>query len=662
MIQMSFKVLSVVAVLFLLLLGALVGPVREDDRLSDRMRKMLQDAGVNLADVEGAHPVEADLFHPDARSSTPALGGRIIEHIPSQPANLCYPIENSAVTHWILRDIHAPLLRLNMESWEYETVLAVSYDIEDTVILKGGRTAGIVYGKVEDGGEVWIVTSGSSANPRVRQEVPKAEVESVERGTVFTFHLRDDVVWHDGHPFDAADVVFSMQLYGNPYVDCDKIRSGFADIVDTELIDATTVRFFYKEQYFQAMETFGETFVTLPRHLYDLHDPDHVDHDPDADEEALAAAINDNPHNIDWVGLGPYRMTTWERGQYIEAERFEDYFKKDPAEVGYADFLRWRYISDDDLAFEALLNEELDIFARIKTEDYFGQLTQQEIFTEKFYKAYTYTGAFGYTCWNLHRSKFKDPRVRTALALAFPTDEWTETKYLGLAMRVTGSMFFMTPSYDLTVEPVPYDPLAAEDLLAEAGWYDRNGNGIVDKDGEEMIIEWLMPSGNKASEANGQKMQEAFQQIGVRLEIKSYEWATFLDRIYNRDFDAANLAWVLEGLESDPKQLWHGDNAKFELRSSNRGLNDPECDRLIDAGRRELDQEKRYAIWHQLQRRIYELQPYMFSQNPPRKVGFNKNLRGVKLYIFSPGYRMRDMYYEEGTPGTRPLPAEFAGG
>ena len=84
--------------------------------------------------------------------------------------------------------------------------------------------------------------------------------------------------------------------------------------------------------------------------------------------------------------------------------------------------------------------------------------------------------------------------------------------------------------------------------------------------------------------------------------------------------------------------------------------NDPVVNDLIERGRRELDEAKRMEIWHELHRRIYDLQPFLFGMNVPRKIAFSKQLRGVKLYKFSPGYRLRDMYFEEGTPGTRPLP------
>jgi peptide/nickel transport system substrate-binding protein len=404
------------------------------------------------------------------------------------------------------------------------------------------------------------------------------------------------------------------------------------------------------------MQTFNDTLCILPSHLYDLKDPDNKDYKPEATESEQGTYINDNPHNIDFVGLGPYDLVEWERDQYLKAVRFPDYFEKDPGKTGYADELRWRYVQNDDAAFQALLNGELQIFRRVKTEDYFGELTQQPTFVEGFYKAYSYVGQYSYLAWNMYRPKLSDVRVRTALAYAFDEPAWIKNKYFGLAVQITGPAFFLSPFYNYAVQPLPCDPGKAEELLAEAGWYDRDGDGVVDKDGEALDIEFLYPAGNKASEAYGQKLQESFAKVGVKLDLAPLEWASFLERMLDRDFDSCNLAWVLPEPESDPKQIWHSEEGSREKRSSNHsGYCDPESDQLIDALRRELDVEKRIELWHKLHARIYSLQPYLFAQTPPQKYAFDKNLRGVKLYNFAPGYSMRDMYYAEGTPGTRPL-------
>lgn len=616
--------------------------------------------GVTAEDLAGPHPLQRDERHPDGdREVRPALGGRVIQHVSTQPAGLCYTIENSWATSNMLKELHDSLLDFNWETWEQDLELAVRMDIEDTLILKGGRAednGNIVYGVVEEYPEHYLVRSGSVENPIEEQRIAKSDVESLERGTVFTFQLREGVKWHDGHLFDAEDVLFSWDVYNNPAVDCDKIRYRFKSIVHGEVLASHTIRFFYDEQYFQAVQTFNDTLCILPRHLYDLTDPDNVDYNPAADMTERGTYINDNVHNHEWVGLGPYKLVEWAQDEYVEATRFDDYYISDPEKRGYLDTLRWRFIKDDELAYQALLNEEIDTFNRVKTEDYFGPKTATPDFTANFYKTYVYTGQFGYTGWNLYSPKLSDVRVRTALAMAFDEPGWITSKYKGLAVQVTGSQFFIGPGYDHSIEPLPYDPDGAEALLAEAGWYDRNNDGIVDKDGVELVIEWLMPAGNAASASHGQKMQESYAKIGVRLDIQQLEWSTFLDRIYDRDFEGCNLAWVLDSIESDPKQLWHSDQAAPDLRSSNHsGYADEESDRLIDAIRIELDADKRAKLFHQLHARIYELQPYSFAQNPPTKLAFNKKIRGIKLYHFTPGFRLRDMYYEEGTPGTRPL-------
>jgi peptide/nickel transport system substrate-binding protein len=615
--------------------------------------------GVRPEDVAGPHVPEKDAFNPDRSDVSPALGGRVILHMAGQPANINYMIDNSAATSTILKEVHSALLLFNWNTWKQELALAERMDVEDTLILKGGRAednSNIVFGKVTETEDEYVVTSGSPMHAMEETRVPKAEVQSLERGTVFTFKVRQDVLWHDGHPFDAEDVLFTWQSYLNPAVDCEQARFRFQEVAKGELLDRHTVRFFYRQQYYSAVETFNDTLCILPRHLYDLLDPDNKDFDPQATVQQRGEYINDNPHNIDWVGLGPYRVTKWERDQYIEAERFPGYFEQDPAKAGYLDTLRWRFIKDDDAAFNALLNKEIDIFWRVKTEDYKGENTAQKAFTDTYYKAYVYTGQYNYTTWNMTRSKFSDVRVRTALCYAYDVRGWIKSKYSGLAVPVTGPFFFLSPGYDRSVQPLPYDPDKAEELLTEAGWYDRNGDGTIDKDGEEFVIEFLSMAGNKASESYATKLQESFARVGVKLVLQPLEFASLQDRLKDRQFDAASLAWTIPELESDPRQIWHSAQAVPGLRSSNySSYADPLTDELIEKGRHELDFEKRQEHWRAMHRRIYELQPYLFGQTPPMKLAINRKLRGVRLYNFPIGFRLREMYYAEGSPGTRPL-------
>ena len=134
--------------------------------------------------------------------------------------------------------------------------------------------------------------------------------------------------------------------------------------------------------------------------------------------------------------------------------------------------------------------------------------------------------------------------MRQALAHAFPADEFLRTNYKNLARRVSGPSPYSSAAYDHSLEPYPYDLEKARELLEEAGYYDTDGNQIVDKDGRDLVLEFMMPSGNDASKNLGLVMQENFALVGIKLEFAALEWATFLDRMKKREFDGCNLAWV----------------------------------------------------------------------------------------------------------------------
>jgi peptide/nickel transport system substrate-binding protein len=292
----------------------------------------------------------------------------------------------------------------------------------------------------------------------------------------------------------------------------------------------------------------------------------------------------------------------------------------------------------------------------VKSEDYYGQATAQKLFTDRYYKCFVYNGYPQFLSWNNYDPILSDVNVRKALGMAFDVDDWIKTKYLGLAVRITGTSHFLGPAYNRDVTPLAYDPEKATQLLEDAGWYDHDGDNIADKDGKPLEIGFLMPAGNKASEAFGQRLQAAYEKIGVRVKMEPLEWATFQDRRKHREFSSASLAWVSSTFEDDPYQIWHGSQSGKDMISSNdSGFHDAACDKLIEAGRRELDPGKRVALFQELQAKIYEQQPYMFMLNAPTKLAINRKIHGVKLYKLFPAVRLRDMYYEEGTPGTRPL-------
>ena len=624
--------------------------------------------------AQGERPGAPDAFHPDvvpgATPATPAYGGRIIVHLESMPARLNRIVDNSSVLRSMLYAFGETLLHQDWQTYELRPRLCTGYTVEDQLLLRpeaaarygaavrrvgtGADERWILFGAIEQGAE------GATVRPRADGagkagaiEVAAGDVLALERGTVFTFDLRPGVTFHDGHPFDAGDVRFTWECFQNPEVDCDETRSMYSKMIGAEVLGDLSIRIFYRSQYYAALEEIGE-MTLLPRHVYDPRDPDHPKHDPDATPSEIAKSVNENEANHLWIGLGPYRVVEANR-QYVEAVRYDGYWDQDDPEYGgYLDVIRWRSIDSDNTAFQALLNGEVDLMMRVTSEDYFGEATEAPEFTRGNYKGYVYTGNYGYTAWNLKRPWFQDLRVRRALAHAFDMQAHLESTYRGLGRIATGPPNIMGPAYDGSVQPLAYDPDLAEELLSEAGWYDRDGDGILDKDGVAFRFTFLYPTGNEPSKTFGLKYQEAVAALGIKMDIENIEWATFLERINGRDFDTVNLGWQPD-IESDPEQLWHSKWAVEGLRSSNFvSYADAETDRLIEAIQRELDFEARMELWHAFHRRVADQQPYLFMIAAPRKFGLAKRFRGFQTSAIAPGYSIREIYLRAGTPGTRP--------
>lgn len=613
-------------------------------------------------------------LHADA-----AYGGRVIVHIDDMPSSLCFPLVNSVLVQRMQAELSESLLRQDLRSFEFLPSVASSFVREDMVVLKyraaddysdavpamlredveGSRELRervVLYGSVVDDGNRWRVTPRSEGHALSGMlRVPKSDVARIERGTVFTFELRDDVLWHptakvSGHALDARDVYFSWSLYQNEDIDCDAIRANYSKVTRAEVVDAQHIRFFYDEQYFKALETIAG-MTLLPSHVYDLSDPDNPDYSQDATAESQAQHVNAHPHNREWIGLGPYRVTAM-TNEFIDTERFEGYF--DDARAGYVDAIRFRHIDEDNTAFLALQNGELDFFGRVSSADYFGPATETEQFTEGFKKGHYFLGVYGFLAWNLFQPHLAEKEVRQALAHAFDFEEYARAQYKGVANQVTGIFPHNSPAYNHDVEPFPFDPDRAVELLTEAGWYDRDGDGIVDKDDAALVIEFLMPTGNEASLAFGRKLQESFSVIGVKLTMTALDWPTLTERKNDRTFDALSLAWF-PPLEADPEAKWHSKWGAFDKRGQNySGVQSQRIDDLIALGQREINPRRRWEIWHEMHRVIYDLQPYMFLWNVPTKYAISRRIHGFEAFAIDPGYSIRSWYFTADEPGTRP--------
>ena len=420
----------------------------------------------------------------------------------------------------------------------------------------------------------------------------------------YVFRLRKDVFWHDGIPFTAEDVRFSYERVLDPSVDAAHLRNYYQDVSRLEVIDPYTVRFVYRKPYFRALEICG-SLPLVPEHVYREGD------------------FNNHPMNRTPLGTGPYRFQSWRTGKEIVLQRNPRYWGK-PV---FVDRIAFRLITDSTVSLQVLKKREMDWMGLTPLQ--WVRQTGSERFNQNFAKMKFYEPYYSYIGWNSKRPFFQDRRVRTALTHLVDRRKILDRLLFGMGVVVSGTFYVNSPEYNHFIEPLPYDPQRARQLLSEAGWVDRDGDGILDRDGAPFHFEFLISSGSSFADQLATMLKEDLFRVGIVLEIRKLEWAVFIQQIQDRKFDAVTLGWSLS-VESDPYQLWHSTQA--QSGSNFVGFRNEEADRIIEDARVTFEREKRIALYHRFHEILHEEQPYTFLFCTESLVALDRRFRNVRIY------------------------------
>ena len=423
----------------------------------------------------------------------------------------------------------------------------------------------------------------------------------------YTFHLREDLKWDDGKPVTVDDILYTYKKIMDEKVDAPHLRVYYKDISDVTKVDDYTVRFTYAKPYFKALEFVGGIPI-IPQHIFD----DGTD-------------FNNHPAGRKPVGNGPYRFVEWKTGKDIILERNPDYWDKE--HMPDIEKIRFKIIPDDTIALQVLKKGELDL-AGLRPIQWVRQ-TNTERFNDEFVKLQYYTPSYRYIGWNLRRPYFQDKRVRRALAYLINRQALVEKLEYGLGKITTGPFWVFGYEYNQDIKPIPFDPEQAKKLLDEAGWIDTNGDGIRDKDGQDFAFTFLIPAGADFYTRLATIMKKDFESAGIKMDIQTMEWATFVQHLNARDFDAVSLAWSF-GFDEDPYQVWHSSQA--DQGSNFVGFTNGEADQIMEQARETFDQNKRAELYHRLHAIIDEEQPYAFLYTGPTLLVRDKRFENVKVY------------------------------
>jgi peptide/nickel transport system substrate-binding protein len=228
--------------------------------------------------------------------------------------------------------------------------------------------------------------------------------------------------------------------------------------------------------------------------------------------------------------------------------------------------------------------------------------------------------------------------VRRAMTLLFNRDALNEKVYSGYAQLVSGPFYINSWAYNKSVAPLPFDPATAKRLLDEAGWIDRDNDGVREKDGVEFEFEFSS-TGSRIALEFAQLLQEECGKAGIKVKIRQMEGATYFDKVFKGEYDAAALSWRLDN-DPDIYDTFHSGEIP-PIGLNHTFYSNTRVDSLLELGRIQFDREERKKIYHEAHRLIHEDQPYTFVNSVPEKRPISKRIGNVVLspdgFNFYPG-------------------------
>jgi peptide/nickel transport system substrate-binding protein len=434
--------------------------------------------------------------------------------------------------------------------------------------------------------------------------------------------MRDDMTWSDGKPITAHDVEFSFRQIMNPKIQVPALRSGCDMIKAVIAYDDHTVLYFHKEKL--ATNIWNVNFSLMPKHIYEstipgdttlLSSPRHVE-------------LEENP-----VCGGMYTLSRRTRNQEIVLERRESYYMhngKQVREKPYFKTVRFLIIQEPATALLALKKGDID--EMLLNPEFWMTQTNDDEFYAKNTKVRGTEWSYSYFGWNLKTPYFDDVRVRKAMSYAMDYDEMLNKLCYGLYEPCSGVFHptaWMYPKGQIT--PYKQDLNQAEKLLEEAGWTDTDGDGIRDKEvnGKLVKFEFTMLTLPLPIAVNiCSLMKENLAKIGVNCEIQRVERTVLQQRLMDKQYEAVIANW---GTGADPSTM---DNIFETGKERNWGsYSNKEVDRLFNEAEKAFSTEEQAKLYGQLDKQIWDDQPYTFLYYRSSFQAFNKQLRG---YVFSP--------------------------
>ncbi len=501
--------------------------------------------------------------------------------------------------------------------------------------------------------------------PMMAKKLPEMVV--VEEGpyagkTAFDYEILEEAVWDDGSPVTGHDYAFTLKVINNPHIPAAAYRGLLNFIMDVEVNQQNPKKFrVITRKPFISSEYYSGGYFTLQKGFYDkdglmdhlelkdLLDAERAKGLAQSDEKLRTfadlmadARFSREPEFVS--GCGAYRLEEWVTGDRLVLKKKENWWgdklaSKNVLLTARPDVITFRPISDASTAINLLKDGGLDILFQLPNKK-FLELRDNDMVTAKYDLHNPPTSIYNFLGLNTRSPKLNDKRVRRALAHLMDMDEVIKTVKQGMATPISSPVVPLSKNYNKKLKPIKLDIERARQLLAEAGWTDSNGNGVVDKkiNGQlvEMNLKFLITPNNEVTNSVLLIFKENAKKAGVNIEADVKENKLVMQNLKKRDFEIYSRAAAPDMTYYDPYQYWH--TASDKPGGSNYvGFGNAESDALIEELRATLDEEKRREMYFRFQQMVYDEQPMIFLYNTQDCVAMSKRLSHAKPSSKYPG-------------------------
>lgn len=424
-------------------------------------------------------------------------------------------------------------------------------------------------------------------------EIEPSLADSWERldSLTWRFHIREGVKFHNGKEVTAKNVKSSLEraLKLNP-------RTQDLLFIDNITAEGQNLTITTKAPHEALLGNIAEPITTI------------------VDTSLDKTTLNKAP-----ICTGPFKVKPYNGSSEVVVEKNEDYWG-DKASLNKVIF---KYIQDDNTRSMALQSGEIDAATNIPSTNMTlfqnnNNYTIDKISSLRIIMSYV----------NLEKDLLKDPALRKAMALGVDRETYANTLLNGSALPAVGSFPGSLPFGNKNLKGYKYDKALATKILNDAGYKDTDGDGILEKDGENIELNLAFYTTRSELPIIAEAMQAQLKEIGIGIKLQSYE--TVSKVLSSGDFDLC-LYSVNTATSGDPQGFLE---TYFKTGGSeNYGkYSNKEVDELIDKLRVEQDTKKRHEIAIEVQQRLIDDNACIFLVTPMLNIISKSSISGLKMY------------------------------